>query len=1031
MSPSFRLAKTRPPRRAEVYPRTRLYRWLDHARARYPIIWVSSPPGSGKTALVNSYVEHRDPAFSWHQFTAADADPAYFVHAFGAPQDITAMVFDNCDALPAESTIYDLLWDGLTLRPADTTLIFIGRNGPPPSLTRHYMNQQITVLSWDDMRLTPEEALGIAHFFGHKERDDGAVLQMHEIASGWVAGFTLMLRDLKSRLQKYAYHANVMDKRVHDYFAAEIFAREDNETRTFLMETALLQSMTARMAEDLTGNRRAQRILMDLCHKQHFTECLAQPTPVYRYHPLFRKFLLLQASALLHPQALTDLQRRAAALLESNGQIECAALQFIKVLDWEALLQLVSRNADAMLRQGRVQTIESWLHAVPEAVRAGSAWAQYWLGMCQLSHSGSASRGHFELAYALFTRDGNAEGRLLAWSGVIDALLAMNDGNALDRWIVELDGLLNGAATFPSHDSKQRVVTSMFCALLYRQPNRPDLTTWATRVHACLQECADDAHIVSMTRHLLRYQLWFGGPPTCGLLMNALRIIAADAAQPPHILIQCGVAEGLYAWFTAAYDDCLKSVRKALDIALESGLHRWNFELYGLAVCASIGLAKSSDAQDWLHKMNMLLFSQHGPQVADYHYLAAWHAMTRGDLAGAYEHADMARRRYRNSGSVLYQALAEAGLAQICRERGELQQAEQFLARAQVVADQANCPQLIFLCGLMRHHLAPKLDTTGQSAASLTRTFGIARQHAYENGYWWQLRLIPEACAAALACDIETSYVQGLVRRHEFTLDRPPLDVEHWPWLIRIYTLGRFSLLKKGQPLWASRKAPHKPLELLKALIAYGGREVSEDLLASVLWPDAEGDAAHNAFDTTLHRLRKLIGHDKAVAMQDGRLTLDARYCWVDTWALERLIGQIEQELRDAPGRADDVTVARLSAKVLALYQGQFLGKENSHPWALTLRERLRSKYLRHVTDMGHLLEQQQRWEEAVVYYQKGLEVDDLAEQFYQSLMVCYRQLGRRSEALAVYRRCRSTLSIVLGIEPAFVTETIRQSVLR
>lgn len=44
---------------------------------------------------------------------------------------------------------------------------------------------------------------------------------------------------------------------------------------------------------------------------------------------------------------------------------------------------------------------------------------------------------------------------------------------------------------------------------------------------------------------------------------------------------------------------------------------------------------------------------------------------------------------------------------------------------------------------------------------------------------------------------------------------------------LRIYTLGRFTLVSDGTPLRYSRKAPSKPLLLLKALIAAGGRQVA------------------------------------------------------------------------------------------------------------------------------------------------------------------------------------------------------------
>ena len=54
------------------------------------------------------------------------------------------------------------------------------------------------------------------------------------------------------------------------------------------------------------------------------------------------------------------------------------------------------------------------------------------------------------------------------------------------------------------------------------------------------------------------------------------------------------------------------------------------------------------------------------------------------------------------------------------------------------------------------------------------------------------------------------------------------------------------------------------------------------------LWPEADGDMAQQSFATALHRLRQLLGNEKAIQRQEGQLTLDDRFCWVDVWAFER-----------------------------------------------------------------------------------------------------------------------------------------------
>ncbi|MDH3514057.1 MAG: bacterial transcriptional activator domain-containing protein [Gammaproteobacteria bacterium] len=252
---------------------------------------------------------------------------------------------------------------------------------------------------------------------------------------------------------------------------------------------------------------------------------------------------------------------------------------------------------------------------------------------------------------------------------------------------------------------------------------------------------------------------------------------------------------------------------------------------------------------------------------------------------------------------------------------------------------------------------------------------------------------------------------------------------EHRTFPIQIFSLGRFSVSRGAEPIRFARKAQHRPLELLKVLLALGGREVATDQLAAALWPESEGDVAYNAFEITLHRLRRLLGIEKSLVLSNGLLTLDNRLCWVDIWALEQATGNAESLLNK--GEPDPDALASLSSTVLALYHGHFLGRETPEAWSISLRERLRSKFLRHLIDVARFWERIGRHESAIECYLKGLEVDDLAEIFYQRLMVCYQQLGRRSEALAVYRRCRTTLSLILAISPSPATDAIHRRLIQ
>ena len=217
---------------------------------------------------------------------------------------------------------------------------------------------------------------------------------------------------------------------------------------------------------------------------------------------------------------------------------------------------------------------------------------------------------------------------------------------------------------------------------------------------------------------------------------------------------------------------------------------------------------------------------------------------------------------------------------------------------------------------------------------------------------------------------------------------------------------------------------------MLKALTSFGGKEVKEDQITDILWPEADGDVAHQSFEITLHRLRQLIGFHEAVQLHEGRITLDPRHCWVDAWAFESSVDQADASWRKEPIGRGATEAIQQTQKAINFYQGTFLHGDASEPWTNSLRERLRSKFLRCVVKLGHHWQRNEQWVKAAECYQRGLEVDEIIEQFYQNLMIIYQRLGRRTEALSIYTRCQRALFSALGVEPSPATEAIRKSIL-
>jgi DNA-binding SARP family transcriptional activator len=252
------------------------------------------------------------------------------------------------------------------------------------------------------------------------------------------------------------------------------------------------------------------------------------------------------------------------------------------------------------------------------------------------------------------------------------------------------------------------------------------------------------------------------------------------------------------------------------------------------------------------------------------------------------------------------------------------------------------------------------------------------------------------------------------------------MGIETWPWPVKIFLLGRFEISVDGKPVQFSGKVQKKPLLLLKALVALGGGEVKAEQLEDLLWPESDGDVAHQSFETNLHRLRKWIGHPNALDFSRGLAALNREVCWSDVWTFENLLEEAgNQERQGSLDRAVDFT-----GKAVSLYKGTFLPGEAGESWSVSPRERLRRKFLGAIHWMGRHWEEVGEWEKALSCYDRGLQVDDISEEFYQQMMVCYHRLGRTAQALDTCERCKRVLSAVLGVKPSPRTEAIRKSLL-
>ncbi|HEX6265440.1 MAG TPA: BTAD domain-containing putative transcriptional regulator [Burkholderiales bacterium] len=1054
------LAKITRPRFTDVFLRKRLFRLLDDRRR--PVIWISAPPGAGKTTLVSSYLAERDIPHLWYRLDPGDGDAATFFHYLGlaasnaVPRRLErlphltaeylagvpvfarryfealasqieppfALVFDNYQDVSAGAALHAALREGIGALPQGFTTIVQSRTSPPPELARLLVNDPLALIGWEDVQLTLEEVKGIERLRRRKRAAVESHQELYRKTRGWAAGLVLLLEQDKADRPAETL-PGVSPQVLFDYFAGEIFARVDAETQSVLLASALVPTMTAQIVAQLTGSPEAGELLGKMHRNNYFTLRHSQAEAAYEYHPLFREFLLSRARLALAPGRLNALQRKAAALLEADGQIENAAALLQAAGDWQGLARLTARHARSFIAHGRSQVVEGWLSDLPAEVRTTDAWLAYWHGICRLAFSPPEARTHFEQAYARWTAGGDLTGRCLAWCALVDSFVfEWGNFKPLEHWIAEMEELLRGEAAFADREVEAQVACGMFLALMYVQPQHPDMPRWEQRVRQIILHGDDSQLQAKIGNHLLIYYTWWiGDLAKAELLVSSLRKKIQRSGVAPLVEITWYTMAAAYYWMSAANAECIACVDRGLETGAASGVHTWDMLLCSQGVFGSLSSGETEPAARYLGRMEGLLNTSRPMDTAMYYYLSAWYRLAQNDPAAAREFARTAVNMAEAAGARFPAAVMRNDLGRVLFHLGDADAARTEVARARAEGRAMNAQTIEYLTFIVEAEAAMESGDDRACLESLRRALSVGKAQQFQNHTWWSSSSMARLYAKALAGGIEEPYVAGVIRQRRLAPPDGAQAPDNWPWPLRIHTLGRFAVLKNGEPMSFTGKAPRKPLELLKALIALGGSDVNQGALTDALWPDLEGDKAQRAFETALHRLRKLLADEALIVLKDGRLTLEARYVWVDSWALERALQVLERDL-STPG-CPAAALDGLEQHLQALYAGHFLAAE-SGSWALAQRERLRSRFLQGLEQLGRRHEARSDWTRAVRCYRRGLEVEPLAEGLYYRLMCCYRSLGQPAEALAVYHRCRQTLRSILGIAPSRDIEALR-----
>ncbi|MCB1968445.1 MAG: hypothetical protein KDI64_21000, partial [Candidatus Accumulibacter sp.] len=822
-----------------MFPRERLFSRLDES-LEGSAVWVSGIPGAGKTTLVASYLAARKLQALWYRADSGDADPAAVRHYLqiaatrlaaqagsGSParaplkadggepfsrsffgafyaclSSSCVLVVDNTQEALSSASFRALLVSAISEAPNHIRLVIVSRTRPPGDLARLLANGDLVALAADELLFTETESIAVQQLAspGSRARTSLQMRKLHRVTGGWAAGLKLLLHLETTDLSALLRGQVASDTALLDYLSSEVFDRQPTAIRDFLLRVAHLPHMTPTTAAALGASADAARILEDMHGDNLFVAVRDLGRKAYyEFHPLLRRFLLLRARSDLSGDERDRITRHAAALLADGGDVDAAAQVLISGCHWHDLQRLVIDHAAHLLDRGWHRTLLSWLDALPETRVKGDPWLCHWQGAALIPQHTSAARERLRSAYFLFRDRQIRDGCFLAWSAIVDLIcLEGADFSQLDHWLDEAETLIHAFGT-PADGVAQRFSASMFAALLFRRPQDPTIHQCAERLLSLIENCADRSQRILLACNLqIHYTIGVGLNVELDRLMRAIDPPSVTALTPPAETLLWAL-KCMYHWSRGRSVEAAAAADRGSQVARANGIRIWDFLLGALQVYAWLNSGELGRGRAALAQLESHLDPRRKVDVAQYHYLASLASLLSDAGAQALTQIETANAIAGQYAGPQQDALGSLAKAQALHAVGRTGEAWPVLESGRRIGLAMGSDILCFQADLCEALFALDGGNDERCARALRSAFGLGAARDYLNHNSFRPAVMARLCAFALAHDIAPDYARRLIR--ERTLKPPALDVDGWPWPVRMYTLGRFSLVVDGRPI--------------------------------------------------------------------------------------------------------------------------------------------------------------------------------------------------------------------------------------
>jgi len=237
---------------------------------------------------------------------------------------------------------------------------------------------------------------------------------------------------------------------------------------------------------------------------------------------------------------------------------------------------------------------------------------------------------------------------------------------------------------------------------------------------------------------------------------------------------------------------------------------------------------------------------------------------------------------------------------------------------------------------------------------------------------------------------------------------------------IFVNMLGEFTIQNGAGECAISDKnnRSKKVLLLLEYLVTFRSREISQNELIDLLWPEDDSDEPANTLKTLLHRARTALDDMSDGMGKKAIICRRGTYAWNNACDTVVDAEEFERHCRQA-GVCEGTEKLLNLLEAVKLYKGDFLPKTSAELWAVPIATYYHSMYLGAVHEAVDILSQQARYEEIIDICQQAVSIDPFDEQLHLSMIQTLMANGMQKQAMAHYTQVTELYLNKFGINPS------------